>query len=74
MNLLKVTPLSLKHSVSVDEMLVTMLESMDRTVALESIYAFEHLKKGLKEYLKEFAKDGRVVEPQDIMNFFEVKH
>jgi hypothetical protein len=55
-------------------MLATMLESMDRTVALESIYAFEHLKRGLKEYLKDFAKEGRVVQSQDILGFFEVEH
>ncbi|MBN3305077.1 UBR7 ligase, partial [Amia calva] len=51
--------------------LMTALSSMDRVQQLELIYEYNDLKTELKDYLKRFADEGKVVTSEDIQRFFE---
>lgn len=47
------------------------LSNMDRVRAIEGVMAYNHLKEGLKGFLKPFAEEGRVVDAESIKVFFE---
>lgn len=51
--------------------LMTALSSMDRIQQLELICEYNDLKTELKDYLKRFAEEGKVVTSEDIQQFFE---
>ncbi|XP_029453700.1 putative E3 ubiquitin-protein ligase UBR7 [Rhinatrema bivittatum] len=51
--------------------LMTALSSMDRVQQLELICEYNDLKTELKDYLKRFAEEGKVVTSEDIQQFFE---
>ncbi|MBN3312650.1 UBR7 ligase, partial [Atractosteus spatula] len=51
--------------------LMTALSSMGRVQQLELIYEYNDLKTELKDYLKRFADEGKVVTREDIQRFFE---
>ncbi|KAM9294321.1 putative E3 ubiquitin-protein ligase UBR7 [Gastrophryne carolinensis] len=51
--------------------LMTALSSMDRVQQVELIYEYNDLKTELKDYLKRFAEEGKVVQSEDIQKFFE---
>ncbi|XP_058847515.1 putative E3 ubiquitin-protein ligase UBR7 [Acipenser ruthenus] len=51
--------------------LMAALSGMDRVQQLEMIYEYNDLKTELKDYLKRFADEGKVVTSEDIQDFFE---
>ncbi|KAG8561834.1 hypothetical protein GDO81_015496 [Engystomops pustulosus] len=51
--------------------LMTALSSMNRVQQVELISEYNDLKTELKDYLKKFADEGKVVQTQDIQKFFE---
>ncbi|XP_069494061.1 putative E3 ubiquitin-protein ligase UBR7 [Ambystoma mexicanum] len=51
--------------------LMSALNSMDRFQQVELIYEYNDMKTELKEYLKRFADEGKVVKTEDIQQFFE---
>ncbi|XP_005986670.1 putative E3 ubiquitin-protein ligase UBR7 [Latimeria chalumnae] len=51
--------------------LMTALSHMDRVQQVELIYEYNDLKTELKDYLKRFADEGKVVTREDIQQFFE---
>jgi E3 ubiquitin-protein ligase UBR7 len=59
--------------VSLEEAGMNELAKMGREKAIEGVHAYNDLKEGLMEFLKDFARDGRVVEKADIDGFFERK-
>ncbi|XP_072895254.1 putative E3 ubiquitin-protein ligase UBR7 [Hemitrygon akajei] len=51
--------------------LMTALSNMNRIQQVELIYEYNDLKSELKDYLKRFADEGKVVTSEDIQRFFE---
>ncbi|XP_069772313.1 putative E3 ubiquitin-protein ligase UBR7 [Narcine bancroftii] len=51
--------------------LMTALSNMNRIQQVELIYEYNDLKSELKDYLKRFADEGKVVTSEDIQQFFE---
>ncbi|KAM4690018.1 putative E3 ubiquitin-protein ligase UBR7 [Rhinophrynus dorsalis] len=51
--------------------LMTALNSMNRVQQVELICEYNDLKTELKDYLKKFAEEGKVVRTEDIQHFFE---
>ncbi|XP_060685339.1 putative E3 ubiquitin-protein ligase UBR7 [Hemiscyllium ocellatum] len=51
--------------------LMTALSNMNRIQQVELIYEYNDLKSELKDYLKRFADEGKVVTSEDIQHFFE---
>ncbi|XP_059505047.1 putative E3 ubiquitin-protein ligase UBR7 isoform X2 [Stegostoma tigrinum] len=51
--------------------LMTALSNMNRIQQVELIYEYNDLKTELKDYLKRFADEGKVVTSEDIQHFFE---
>ncbi|XP_056401247.1 putative E3 ubiquitin-protein ligase UBR7 [Hyla sarda] len=51
--------------------LMTALGTMNRIQQVELISEYNDLKTELKDYLKKFAEEGKVVQTQDIQKFFE---
>jgi E3 ubiquitin-protein ligase UBR7 len=47
------------------------LSSMERTKQVEAIHGFNQMKGNLMEYLGKFARNGKVVRQEDILEFFE---
>lgn len=51
--------------------LMTALSTMNRIQQVELISEYNDLKTELRDYLKKFAEEGKVVQTQDIQKFFE---
>lgn len=51
--------------------LMAALSNMNRVQQVELIYEYNDLKSELKDYLKQFADEGKVVTSEDIQHFFE---
>lgn len=51
--------------------LMTALSTMNRIQQVELISEYNDLKTELRDYLKQFAEEGKVVQTQDIQKFFE---
>ncbi|XP_059818755.1 putative E3 ubiquitin-protein ligase UBR7 [Hypanus sabinus] len=51
--------------------LMAVLSNMNRIQQVELIYEYNDLKSELKDYLKRFADEGKVVTSEDIQQFFE---
>ncbi|KAJ1105248.1 hypothetical protein NDU88_002656 [Pleurodeles waltl] len=51
--------------------LMSALSNMDRVQQVELIYEYNDMKTELKDYLKRFAEEGKVVKTEDIQQFFE---
>ncbi|XP_006632634.1 putative E3 ubiquitin-protein ligase UBR7 [Lepisosteus oculatus] len=60
-----------ESSLETRDPLMTALSSMGRVQQLELIYEYNDLKTELKDYLKRFADEGKVVTREDIQRFFE---
>lgn len=50
---------------------MTALSSMNRVQQVELICEYNDLKSELRDYLKRFAEEGKVVQSEDIQKFFE---
>lgn len=50
---------------------VNLLDKMERSQVIHGIEAFKKLGDSLKEYLKPFAENGKIVSPEDVKEFFE---
>ncbi|KAK6181399.1 hypothetical protein SNE40_009256 [Patella caerulea] len=58
------------HSNSDTNALPSALSQMDRVQQVELIHGFNDMKNGLREYLRGFAENGKVVKEEDIREFF----
>jgi E3 ubiquitin-protein ligase UBR7 len=47
------------------------LSNIDRVRAIEGVMVYNHLRDKVKEFLKPYAEDGRVVSAEDIKSYFE---
>ncbi|MCJ8736688.1 hypothetical protein PDJAM_G00015400 [Pangasius djambal] len=54
-----------------EDLLMSCLSSLDRVQQLEIIYQYNDMKAELREFLQQFADQGKVVTPEAIHKFFE---
>ncbi|CAM1292461.1 UBR7 (predicted) [Pycnogonum litorale] len=50
---------------------MSALKKMDRVKQVEAIHGYNQMKTALKDYLKKFADNGKVVKEEDIREFFD---
>ncbi|KAJ7182744.1 hypothetical protein C8R43DRAFT_1054720 [Mycena crocata] len=56
---------------SLEELGMRALERLPRDRAIDGILAFNAMRDGLREYLRSFAEQGKVVGEEDVQTFFE---